>query len=57
MVTCVGSGVPDNCYTLTTQPKGDKLIIHKKYNKPLILTFSATGCADYIMPIKLIGQL
>lgn len=57
IVTCVGSGVPDNCYTLTTQPNGYKLIIHKKYNKPLILTFSATGCADYIMPIKLIGQL
>ena len=57
VVTCVGSGVPNNIYTLTNQPSGYKLIIHKKYNKPLTLTFSATGCADYVMNIKLIGLL
>ena len=57
VVNCVGSGVPDNCYTLTSNHSGYKLIIHKKYNTPLILTFSATGCADYVMTIKLIGLL
>ena len=57
VVTCIGSGVPNNIYTLTNTPMGYKLIIHKKYNKPLILTFSATGCTDYVMTIKLIGLL
>lgn len=57
VVTCVGSGVPDSCYTLTNTLNGYKLIIHKKYNKPLVLTFSAEDCEDYIMTIKLIGLL
>ena len=57
VVNCIGSGVPDNCYTLTSNHSGYKLIIHKKYNTPLTLTFSATGCADYVMTIKLIGLL
>ena len=57
VVNCVGSGVPNNCYTLTNSHSGYKLIIHKKCNTPLTLTFSATGCADYVMTIKLIGLL
>lgn len=57
VVECVGSGVPSNVYTLTNISNGYRIIIHKKYNKPLILTFSAAGCADYVMTIKLIGLL
>lgn len=57
VVNCIGSGVPNNVYTLTNTPVGYRLIIHKKYNKPLILTFSAAGCTDYVMTIKLIGLL
>lgn len=57
VVTCVGSGVPNSVYTLTNTPVGYRLIIHKKWNEPLTLTFSATGCTDYVMNIKLIGLL
>lgn len=56
-VTCVGSGVPQSCYVLTPITNGYSLEIKKKYIAPLVLTFSATGCTDYIMPIKLIGLL
>ena len=56
-VTCVGNGVPPSCYVLTPIANGYSLEIKKKYITPLVLTFSATGCTDYVMPIKLIGLL
>lgn len=56
-VTCVASNVPQKCYELTPITNGYSLKIKAQYNKPLILTFSASGCADYVMPIKLIGLL
>ena len=57
VVTCVASNVPQKCYELTPITNGYSLKIKAQYNKPLILTFSASGCADYVMPIKLIGLL
>ena len=56
-VTCVPSGAMPLCYTLIPVTNGYLLTILKKSNKPLTLTFSASGCIDYVMNIKLIGLL
>ena len=56
-VTCVASNVPETCYELTPTTNGYFLEIKKKFVRPLILTFSADDCADYVMAIKLIGLL
>ena len=56
-VTCVASNVPDPCYELTPTTNGYLLKVKKKFVRPLILTFSAAGCTDYVMSIKLIGLL
>ena len=57
IVTCIGSNVSDKCYNLVPTTNGYSLEIIKKNSKPLILTFSADNCADYVMEIKLIGLL
>ena len=56
-VTCVASNVPETCYELTSTTNGYFLEIKKKFVRPLILTFSADDCTDYVMAIKLIGLL
>ena len=56
-VTCVPSGVNPLCYTLIPVTNGYLLTILKKSTKPLTLTFSASGCADNIVTIKLMGLL
>lgn len=56
-VTCVATGVDDKYYNLTQVTNGYTLEILKKSNSTLTLTFSAVGCADYVMNIKLIGLL
>lgn len=56
-VTCVASNVNTNCYNLTQTTNGYFLEIKKKSNTPLILTFSADDCEDFVMSIKLIGLL
>ena len=57
VVTCVASNVPEPCYELTSTTNGYLLKVKKKFVRPLILTFSAAGCTDYVMSIKLIGLL
>ena len=56
-VTCVPSGANPLCYTLVPVTNGYLLTVLKKSTKPLVLTFSASGCADYIVTIKLMGLL
>ena len=56
-VNCVASGAKPYCYTLVPTLNGYSLTILKKSTIPLTLTFSANGCADYVMNIKLIGLL
>ena len=56
-VTCVPSGVNPLCYTLIPVTNGYLLTVLKKSTKPLVLTFSASGCADYVVTIKLMGLL
>ena len=56
-VTCIPSGAKPYCYTLTTVMNGYLLTILKKSSVPLVLTFKASGCADYVMNIELIGLL
>ena len=56
-VTCVASNVPSTYYDLTETTNGYSLTIKKKATKPLILTFSAVDCEDYVMNIKLMGLL
>ena len=56
-VNCVPSGANSLCYTLVPVTNGYLLTVLKKSTKPLILTFNASGCSDYIMTIKLIGLL
>ena len=56
-VTCIPSGVNPLCYTFVPVTNGYLLTVLKKSNQPLKLTFSASGCADYVVTIKLIGLL
>ena len=56
-VTCVPSGANPLCYTLIPVTNGYLLTVLKRSTIPLILTFSASGCADYIVTIKLMGLL
>ena len=57
IVTCTPSNVNVACYDLEVTSDGYSLSIKKKSTQPLILTFSADGCADYVMNIKLMGLL
>ena len=56
-VTCVPSGANPFCYTLIPVTNGYLLTVLKKSNKPLELTFSASGCTDVVVTIKLMGLL
>lgn len=56
-VACIPSGANPLCYTLVPVTNGYLLTILKKSNKPLTLTFSADGCEDNIVNIKLMGLL
>ena len=56
-VACVPSGANPLCYTLIPVTNGYLLTVLKKSNKPLTLTFSADGCVDVVVTIKLIGLL
>lgn len=56
-VTCVPSGANPLCYTLIPVTNGYLLTILKRSAIPLTLTFSANGCTDYIVNIKLMGLL
>lgn len=57
LVTCIPTGADTICYELTNINNQFTLKIKKRSNIPLILTFMAEGCADYIMNIDLIGLL
>lgn len=57
LVTCIPTGADTRCYELTNINNQFTLKIKKRSNIPLILTFMAEGCADYIMNINLIGLL
>lgn len=57
LVTCIPTGADARCYELTNTNNQFTLKIKKKSNVPLILTFMAEDCADYIMNINLIGLL
>ena len=57
VVTCVASNANTYCYNLEQTADGYSLFVKKKSDKPLILTFSADGCEDYTMSIKLMGLL
>ena len=57
VVTCTPSGAKNECYELTQSINGYILTIKKKSTKDLKLTFSADGCENYIMNIKLTGLL
>ncbi|MBO7713335.1 MAG: Ig-like domain-containing protein [Methanobrevibacter sp.] len=56
-VNCIPSNANPLCYTLIPVTNGYLLTVLKKSTKPLILTFSASGCADYVVTIKLMGLL
>ena len=57
LVTCIPTGADTKCYELTNTNNQFTLKIKKRSNVPLILTFMAEDCADYIMNINLIGLL
>lgn len=58
IVTCIATGAKANCYELSpTAINNYHLDVLKKSNTPLTLTFSAVGCEDYVMDIKLMGLL
>ncbi|MBQ0114132.1 MAG: Ig-like domain-containing protein [Bacteroidales bacterium] len=54
-VTCVPSGANPNCYSFEKTNDGYILTNNKISKQPLILTFSADGCSDVILEIKLLG--
>ena len=56
-VDCVASDVDIGCYELIPITDGYRLTIKKKSSTPLKLTFSATGCTDYVISIKLRGLI
>lgn len=57
-VNCIATNADSRCYNLEILDTNTyKLTALKRSYKPLILTFSALDCTDYIISIELIGLL
>lgn len=58
-VRCIASNVEESCYELNEDIANNKcdINVYKRSTTPLILTFSADGCDDVILEIKLRGLI
>ena len=57
IVKCVPNNINPYVYTLTETVDGYKLTVRERSYDDLILTFSADGCDDIVMTIKLLGLI
>ena len=57
IVKCVPNNINPYAYTLTETVDGYKLTVRERSYDDLILTFSADGCDDIVMTIKLLGLI
>lgn len=57
IITCIGSGVKDDCYTITEIDGGFRVACNKYCEELLNITFSSLDCEDVVISIELMGRV